>query len=142
MRVSRVGMLIPFFLVVAFGLIFCPTSAVGQDDLGCEEMITVAPNVLNIQSLGTVVTVHTELPYALVDEATVSLDGIPIDWSKADNQGYFVAKFPMDAVKALAGSSSMDLPGYMTLTLEGVVDDEYFCGVQDILVIDILPKGR
>ena len=102
--------------------------------------IDVAPNVLNIQSNGTVVTVHTDIAYGSVNFSTVYLNGLAIDSWKADDRGNFVAKFLMDAVKTLDG---LVIGGYNTLTLVGVdTDGEAFSGTQDILVIDNIPKGR
>ena len=99
--------------------------------------IDVAPNVLNINSGGTVVTVHTDLPYGMVAGASVTLNNVEIDYWKSDNRGYFVAKFVMSEIKNLP----LDIGGYNTLTLEGVdIDGVPFLGSQDILVIKITPK--
>lgn len=80
--------------------------------------IRVAPNVLNIGSNGTVVTVHTDLPFSTVIASSVTLNGIEIQSWKADSRGNFVAKFSMSAVKALVTSGSLSL-GEVTLRLEG-----------------------
>jgi len=95
--------------------------------------IQVSPNVLNISSMGTVVTIHTNLPYSLVAGASVSLNDVPIDWWKSDDRGYFVAKFDMLTVKQSAG---LVLNEYNTLTLVGMMKDgEPFEGSSEILVI-------
>ena len=44
--------------------------------LGFEISINVSPNVLNIESQGEVVTVHTDIAYGLVDATTVDLNGV------------------------------------------------------------------
>ena len=107
-----------------------------------EEGIDVAPNVLNIQSSGTVVTVHTSLPYSAVVGATVALNGVAIDWWKADNQGFFVAKFVMDEIKALADSGDLVIGELNELTLTGLTTDGLeFEGSQEILVIDKVATG-
>ena len=101
--------------------------------------IEVAPNVLNLESNGTVVTVHTDIPYGDVAATTVTLNGIPIDHWKADNRGNFVAKFLMDAIKDLP----LDIGGMNTLTLEGQAgDDSPFSGSCDIRVVRNLPKKK
>jgi len=82
--------------------------------------IRIAPNVLNIGSSGTVVTVHTSLPFSSVVAATVTLNGLEIQSWKADARGNFVAKFSMSAVKALVTSGALNL-GQVTLTLEGTI---------------------
>ena len=95
--------------------------------------ITVSPNVINIASASTVVTVHTDLPYNLVDGASVSLNGLEIEWWKADDRGYFVAKFVAAEVKGIveAGTTA-------TLTLTGeTVEGEAFSGSDEVKVVDV-----
>ena len=70
---------------------------------GFDIEIDVSPNVLNIQSKSTIVTVHTDVAYSLVTGASVFLNGVTIDWWKSDDRGNFVAKFNSDEVKALDG---------------------------------------
>jgi hypothetical protein len=123
------------YVLLALGLLLNPASS-----YSFESTIRVAPNVLNIQSEGTVVTVHTDISYSDVDAYSVSLNGIEISSWKADNRGNFVAKFPMDEVKAL---EDLDIGEYNTLTIEGYTHDgEFFVGVQDIIVIDVTARGR
>ncbi len=102
--------------------------------------IDVSPNVLNIQSQSTIVTVHTDIAYSLVVGASVFLNGVAIDWWKSDDRGNFVAKFVSDEIKTLDG---LIIGGYNTLTLNGfTTGDEAFIGTQDIMVIDNVPSGR
>ena len=104
-----------------------------------EISIDVAPNVLNLQNSGEVVTVHTGIAYSSVNGATVTLNDIAIDWWKADNQGDFVAKFVMDKIKNLPG---LEVPGENELTLVGyTTDGTEFVGTQTITVIDVIPSG-
>lgn len=99
--------------------------------------ITVSPNVINIGSETDVVTVHTDLPFSFVTGATVTLNGVPIDWWKSDNRGNFVAKFEAIAVKGIVE------PGTATLTLEGnTTDGESFSGADTVTVINIVPKKK
>ena len=107
---------------------------------GFEIAIDVSPNVLNIQSNSTIVTVHTDIAYRLVVGATVFLNGVAIDWWKSDDRGNFVAKFDSDEIKTLDGLITGD---YNTLTLNGfTTEGEAFVGTQSILVIDNLPAGK
>ena len=112
--------------------------------------IDVSPNVLNIESNSTILTVHTDIAYSLVVGASVFLNlnreflyilnGVAIDWWKADDRGNFVAKFVSDEVKTLDGLTMGD---YNTLTLTGyTTGDEAFIGTQDIMVIDNIPAGK
>ena len=104
-----------------------------------EILIDVSPNVLNIQSQGTVVTVHTNVDYNMVIASSVFLNGISIDFYKSDDRGYFVTKFVMDDVKNLP----LDIGELNTLLLLGATDDGLsFTGTQDIKVIDVAPKRR
>jgi len=105
--------------------------------------IQVSPNVLNIQSNGQVVTIHTDIAYSAVVGNSVSLNGVTISSYKADNRGFFVAKFLMDDIKDLF----LNMDGLNTLTLVGetlVGETEVvlFEGTQEILVIDVGPKGK
>ena len=98
--------------------------------------IRIAPNVLNIGSSGTVVTVHTDLPFSSVVGASVTLNGVGIDWWKSDARGNFVAKFSMSDVKALVNSGDLPL-GSVTLTLEGTTTSgDGFLGSAEITIID------
>ena len=109
---------------------------------GFEIMIDVAPNTLNLGSQGQVVTVHTSIVYSDVDHENVFLNGIQVSTWKADNRGYFVAKFLMSEVKALADNGDLDVPGDNVLTVEGyTIDGAEFTGSQVITVIDIDPAG-
>jgi hypothetical protein len=105
--------------------------------LAAEEIaITVSPNVINIASASTVVTVHTDIAYSAVDGASVALNGIEIDWWKSDNRGYFVAKFVAGEVKdkVEAGTTA-------TLTLSGETKSgDVFSGSDDVDVIDVKQK--
>jgi len=102
-----------------------------------EIMIDVSPNVLNLQSSGTVVTVHTNVDYNTVIASSVVLNNVPISFYKSDDRGYFVAKFVMDEVKNLP----LIIGELNTLRLFGVTDDGLsFTGAQDIKVISVMPK--
>ena len=102
--------------------------------------IDVSPNVINIESESTVVTVHTDIAYSLVVGSSVFLNGVAIDWWKADDRGNFVAKFESDEIKTLDG---LIIGGYNTLVLTGYdTYGEVFIGTQDIKVIDIVPQGK
>ncbi len=110
---------------------------------GFEIGIVVSPSTLNLESRGGVVTVHTNIVYGDVDHEDVYLNGIAISSWKADSRGYFVAKFLMSEVKALAESGNLDVPGENTLELVGyTTTGEEFTGSDIITVIDIDPAGR
>lgn len=97
--------------------------------------IRIAPNTLNLGSQGTVVTVHTDLPFSSVIAASVSLNGIDIQSWKADARGNFVAKFSLDAVKSLFTSGTLEM-GEVLLTIQGETTSGSFSGSSTIFVID------
>jgi len=106
---------------------------------GFDIEIDVSPNVLNIQSQSTIVTVHTDIAYNLVVGATVFLNDVEIDWWKSDDRGNFVAKFVSDEIKTLEG---LIIGDYNTLVLIGyTTGGDPFMGTQDIMVIDNVPAG-
>ncbi len=106
-----------------------------------EITIDVAPNVLNIASSGTVVTVHTDIAYSAVEGATVTLNDVEIDWWKSDNRGQFVAKFDMEDVETLITANVLEL-GTILLELEGTTKlGVGFSGSQEIKVINVTLKG-
>jgi hypothetical protein len=101
-----------------------------------EITITVSPNVINLASASTVVTVHTDIAYSMVDGATVEMNGIPIDWWKSDSRGYFVAKFQAGEVKGIVTPGTTAI-----LTLSGVTAlGESFSGTDKVEVIEVKKK--
>jgi hypothetical protein len=127
---------LPVLCCVALVLLFFQVPA---KCYGFEIEIDVSPNVLNIQSESTVVTVHTDIAYSLVVGASVFLNGVAIDWWKSDDRGNFVAKFVSDEIKTLDG---LIIGDYNKLTLNGfTTGGEPFIGMQDIMVIDNVPEG-
>lgn len=99
-----------------------------------EITIDVAPNVLNLNNQGEVVTVHTDIAFNLVSGSTVTLNGVEIYHWKADDRGNFVAKFLMSEVKALDLNSGE----LNTLTLIGTSSIGDFWGSQEIKVIEVI----
>lgn len=128
---TKLSVLIVLMVVVVFN----PISLFSQDI-----EIQVSPNILNLQSNGVVVTIHTNVDYSSVDASTVELNSVEIQSWKADEQGNFVAKFNMDDIKGLPG---LKIGEYNTLTLEGQTSDgETFIGSEEVLVINKVPKGK
>jgi hypothetical protein len=100
----------------------------------CDNEIRIAPETLNLRSNGTVVTVHTDIFYSDMDVYTVYLNDVVINSWKADNRGYFVAKFLMDDIKAIDG---LVLNDYNTFQLVAVtVGGDPVCGEVEVMVID------
>lgn len=105
-----------------------------------EISIQASPNVLNMESNGEVVTIHTDIAYWSVDVYSVYLNGVAIQSWKADDRGNFVAKFDMGAIKTLDG---LVIGDYNTLKLVGdTFLGESFSGSSDVLVKDNNPKRK
>ena len=136
MKLSRLSLVLACLLAVTLCWLLYPAAALSAE---IPIQIDVAPNVLNIQSEGAIVTVHTDIAYSAVDGASVYLNGVAIQWWKADARGNFVAKFVMDEIKTLDG---LIIDGYNVLVLNGyTTDGDTFIGEQEIKVIDITPRG-
>jgi hypothetical protein len=89
----------------------------------------VSPNTIVIKSEGTLITVHTNIAYSSVDTASLTLNGIPVAWTKADDRGQLVAKFNQSDVKSIVAppSATLELSGYTT-------SGESFSGTDTIVV--------
>lgn len=98
-----------------------------EDPLG----VAVSPQtlILNWEQGGSV-TVHTDIPYSIVDTESLDLSGVPVWWTKADDRGCLVAFFPEEEVKAIVA------PPSAVLTLSGfTVEDEEFAGSDTVTVM-------
>lgn len=128
-------------VTLAFLLTVVPVSRVLANDVIPVE-IQVSPATILIGSEeGEWVTVHTDIAYGLVASATVYLNDVPINWSKADNQGNFVAKFVSSDIRGIVS------PGQVELTLSGVtVYGDMFSGTTIVRVVEFsgadAPKGK
>lgn len=104
-----------------------------------EILIKVSPSVLNLESSGKVVTVHTDIAYGDVVASTVFLNNVEIDSWKADDRGNFVAKFVMEDIKDLP----FEIDQLNTFTLIGLTKDNLsFWGSEEVLIVDNIPKGE
>jgi len=135
------------FSLIATAIMLVPAgiSTYAQDENG-EIIIDISPNVLNLQSSGTVFTVHTDIAYNDVDvisddgSVTCSINGVLIDWWKSDARGNFVAKFDIEAIKGLDG---LNINDYNTFEMIGVtINGDTFWGTQEILIKNIIPAGK
>ena len=98
-----------FSLIGLVALLIAASGVMSTAAHACEVTISidVSPNILNIQSKSTVLTVHTNINYHLVSAPTVSIylgsddpNPVAISWWKEDDRGNFVAKFSMSEIKA------------------------------------------
>jgi hypothetical protein len=121
--------------VAALAAVSAVAPAVAETDEDSTEItIEVAPATLNLRSCGKVVTVHTDILYDDVDVASIYLAGVAIDSWKADDRGYFVAKFVSDDVKTIEGLVIGGLNEFKLVGLD--VYETPFWGKQEIMVIE------
>ena len=117
------------FIIFVF-LVLLPAFSFAQEEIS----IDIAPSVLNLSNNGIVVTVHTDIPYSDVASESLFLDGVEIQSYKADSQGFFVAKFSIDAIKEVVKD---DVNLNHTFVLNGeLIDESTFSGTADVLIID------
>lgn len=99
-----------------------------DDPLG----IAVSPQtfILSLDQ-GGAVTVHTAIPYRLVDTGSLTANGVPASASWADSRGNLVARFSESAVEATVAA-----PGGI-VTLNGLLKDgSGFSGSDEVRVIE------
>lgn len=124
-KLAVLGLLVMCLMAIISG------TGSGTADAEMKIEITVSPNTLNLESEGTWVTVHTDIPYGSVETLSLELNGIDVAWTKSDSKGYLVAKFNLDDVKGIIA------PPDAELTLSGTTKDGIsFEGTDIIEVID------
>lgn len=98
--------------------------------------IVIAPSTINLQAGGTWVTVHAEIAYSSVIGASVTLDGILVKTTFADNRGELVAKFLVGDVRGIVEPDTTP-----QLTLSGTTrDGDTFSGTDTVRVIAVSGK--
>jgi len=89
----------------------------------------VSPGTIVIGSDVTWVSVHTDISLARVNTSTLTLNGVPIAWTKADSRGNLVAKFNFDKIERIV------TPPGEVLTLKGVTKDGILFAGSDRVVV-------
>ena len=118
-------------LLLGLATVLFAMPAIGS---ACDNEIRIAPNTLNLRSDGTVVTVHTDVPYSDVDVYSVYLGDVAISAWKADDRGFFVAKFLMDDIKAIDGLVINDYNTFQFVAI--TYSGQPICGEAEVMVID------
>ncbi len=111
-------------VIVGTSLVMANKASDGEGDC-----ITISPNTLVLSSEDTIVTVHSNIPYALVNTVTLTLNGIPATFSKADACGDLVVKFGRADVKNIVE------PGFAILTLSGELKDGSLFDASDTITV-------
>lgn len=82
--------------------------------------IAVSPQMLLLgMDQSEDVVVHTNIPYGSVNTGTLTLNGIPVKWTKQDTRGDLVAYFDETAVKYVVKEGIEEAHSF-TLTLTGL----------------------
>lgn len=116
--------LIATSLVLTFAAV---TAVCGTLDV---EVIVSPQTLLLGADQGGYITVHAAIAYSQVDTASLTLNGVPVGYTKSDSRGELVAKFPEWAVKDIVDAPSA------TLQLDGLtVDGEILSGSDVVRVI-------
>jgi len=91
--------------------------------------IQVSPATLILDSPGTWVTVHAEIPYGDVVHTTLTMNGVELVYSKSDNRGELVVKFAREDIQDIVS------PPEAMLTLTGTTTSgETFVGSEMVPV--------
>ena len=99
--------------------------------------MVVSPNVLNIESNGGSISVHTDIGYVAPDDATLEVNGTAIDTINTfvDNRGNLVVKCSIDTVKDIVVGTE-EAVFVLTANYNGSV----YSGTDTIAVIQVLPQ--
>ena len=111
-------------LVVGASLVMANKAADGEGFV-----IIVSPKTLYLGSEDTVVTIHSNIPYGIVNTVSLTLNGIPATFTKADSCGDLVVKFGRADVKDIV------LPGQAVLTLSGELKDGTPFEASDTIIV-------
>ena len=91
--------------------------------------ITVSPSTIVLSSPDTTVSVHSNIPYRIVDTSSLTLNGIEATGTKADACGCLGVKFNKADIKQVVN------PGKATLTLSGFLMDGTAFEASDTVVV-------
>lgn len=91
--------------------------------------IAISPATLALDSQSVCVSVHSNIPYSTVNTVSLTLNGIPAKFTKADARGELVVKFESADVKDIVE------PGSVTLTLVGLYKDGDEFQVSDTITV-------
>ncbi len=137
-RRTSAGILLIVIAMLSIGVV-----AEGSSDV-MEIHIDVAPNILNLESNGNGVTVHTNISFGSVDCNTVTLEveekPITIRNCYSDLCGDLVVKVDREDVVYAIGYPDVS-PNNATFTLSGSTATGLFTGTDTIDVIDVAQSG-
>lgn len=123
---KKSGLIAAIILIAVVGTSLVVANQANDGEGYC---ITISPNTLVLSSNVTLVTVHSNIPYSLVNTVTLTLNDIPAKFSKADDCGDLVVKFSKADIQEIVE------PGIATLTLSGEFKDGSAFQASDTITI-------
>lgn len=99
--------------------------------------MVVSPNVLNLESNGGSISVHTDIGYVAPSDAILEVNGTPVDdiYTFTDSRGNLVVKADIVAVKGMVVAGE-DAVFVLTCDYEG----ETYTGTDTVPVIQVVPQ--
>ena len=133
--VKRVLRLCIKVLLISTILTVSLSSAVLASDNAID--IVVSPHVLNIESNGGSISIHTNIGYVSEDDAALEVNGTPIEniYTFTDSRGNLVVKCSINTVKSIVIGEEE-----ATFVLTANYNGETYSGTDTIAVIQVIPQ--
>ena len=99
--------------------------------------MVVSPNVLNIESNGGSISIHTNIGYVSAADATLEVNGTPIEtiYTFTDSRGNLVVNCSINAVKPIVIGEEEAV-----FVLKCNYNGGIYSGTDTIAVIQVIPK--
>ena len=99
--------------------------------------IVVSPKVLNIESNGGSISIHTDIGYVSEDDIALEVNGAPIEniYTFTDSRGNLVVKCSIDTVKSIVVGEEE-----ATFVLTANYNGDIYSGTDTIAVIQVIPQ--
>lgn len=126
---------LPIALALVAALLMSVTGAALAQEEGTIDMV-VSPNVLNIESNGGSISIHTNIGYVSAEDTTVTVNDTEIKAIATflDNRGNLVVKCDIDEVKRLVA------PGEAVFVLSCKYGGGTYTGTDTVPVISVVPQ--
>jgi len=118
-------------------LLVIPISGAVLADENTIDMV-VSPNVINLESRGGSISVHTDIGYVATAEVILEVDGTSLEiYTFPDNCGNLVVKADIIDVKEIVAAG-----GDAEFILTYNIDSETYMGSDTVPVIQIIPQKQ
>ena len=110
--------------------------------------MVVSPYILNLESMGGSLSIHTDIGYVSEEDATLEVNGTTIEITRTflDDRGNLVVKCNIDGVKEIFADDEEVEFGRTTEEVEFVLTANYdggtYIGSDTIEVIQVTPKTK